>query len=185
MGHDIKEDQTSGVLISANVPNQVYQLTEETSPQGADVLLGEDSANSWSKIKIPVSTVGGGASWSQPPVYMYQRKGSSTETTLATGPTTVDTLRITLDDDPKPFSIRMVCGIWTDGADTANCDFDVVGYLASSSAITSNLSETIFEVFCVTTTLPTLTPITINIRLWTGSGIANANLRWRQILARQ
>jgi hypothetical protein len=48
--------------IHKSVASEIYNLTNKASPVSGDVILGEDSANGYSKIKIAISSLGGGGS---------------------------------------------------------------------------------------------------------------------------
>lgn len=64
-------DHTDSNAIHDNVSAEISAITEKSSPVSADVILGEDSANSWSKIRIPYSSFGSGGGTTYVPFYIH------------------------------------------------------------------------------------------------------------------
>lgn len=135
----IKKHQVDASEIFTTDADQIHQLAEEASPNDADVVLAETSeGDAWSKIRIPVSALGGGGGG---PNLVFNDDHEFTET--ATTYQSKHSFRIVKDSNNPPTSWRVVCSLWVTGGggDTASLQVDIGGDTVEITA--TETSETI------------------------------------------
>ena len=180
MTRDIKEDQTSSAHFSVNVADQIHQCTEESSPNDADVILAETSEGAaWTKIRIPVSALGGSGGATYNTIYADTYEVTESGTSAVTK----KTFSYVNDSDAPATNLKLIVGLWCEGGGTATCTFEIDdGSSPVSDTVTSTASaeEDIKKITLSLSTVDQDATVTVNIKLHRTSGTV-AHLKYTEV----
>lgn len=168
MGHDIKKSQVSTAHVFSDQADQINQLTLKGSPVAADVVLAENSAASWAKIRIPFGSLGSGGGGA--PVLAHHDFGDEPRSTTSGTPVSAIAFDFMLDNLQKPTNLYAFFTQWAAGTATSAAFFTVTGYGDSNEVYTASLTEIVNNATMSTGTLPTLTRLTFELKHYVGAG---------------